>query len=265
MVRTVTAIVLGFGIVAAVWWLSPPAFGALAFITAVAGLFEYGRMFFADRVERWATVAAGTILAATMGFHPDGAEAAAVALALLLFALALLFMWRTKELPGVADRLALAVLGVLYLGFAFSFWTWLRLLPLGKELVLLALAPACLCDTFAYLAGKAIGRHRFAPMVSPNKTMEGFGGALVGSLVGVFLVRWILLPELDWSLALALAMIVWITSSMGDLVESMFKRSRGVKDSGVIIPGHGGVLDRLDALIFTGPAAYVFARYAIGV
>lgn len=265
MIRAVTAIILGVGAVAAVWWLPLPAFAVLVVAIAALGLVEYGRMFLPDRVERGATVAAGAVLAAAMGFCPAGGGAAAVTLATLLFALSLLFMGRTPELPGVAGRLGLSALGVLYLGLAFGFWTWLRQMGQGRELVLLALVPACLCDTFAYAAGKAVGRHRLAPLVSPGKTWEGFIGALAGSLVGVLLVRRFALPGLSWRLGLALALVVWLTASMGDLIESMFKRSAGVKDSGTIVPGHGGVLDRLDALVFTGPAAYAFARYVIGV
>ncbi len=134
----------------------------------------------------------------------------------------------------------------------------------GQSIVLLVLAPACLCDTFALIAGKAFGRHKFAPLVSPQKTVEGFIGALFGSVLGVAAIKWLLIPDINWYLVLGLAVVIWITSPFGDLVESMLKRSCGVKDSGVIIPGHGGILDRLDALIFTGPAAYVYMKYVVG-
>lgn len=263
MVRTVVAIALGASIVAAIWWLPARGFDLLVLVAAFLGLLEYGRMFFADPVERGAAILAGGAMAANMLFCPEGADSSTILLTLLLFALALVFMWRTKDLPGVADRLALALLGVLYLGFAFCFWSLLRHLPLGRELVLLALVPACLCDTFAYLVGKAVGRRKFAPQVSPQKTMEGFAGALAGSIGGVLVVRQLLLPTLSFGEALLFAIVIWIVSPFGDLIESMFKRSAGVKDSGTIIPGHGGILDRLDALIFTAPAAYALAKYVI--
>lgn len=265
MVRVMTAIFLGVVVLAAVWWLPAWGFNLLILAMALAGLVEYGRIFLPDPVERSGMVVGGGIVSATMLFNPAGAEAAIIVLTGVLFGLALLFMKRAPALPGVADRWALAMLGVLYLGVAFSFWAPLRGAAMGRELVLLALVPACLCDTFAYVFGKAFGKRKFAPMVSPNKTMEGFAGALVGSLAGTFAVRWLLVPHMPVAMAAAFAVVIWIVSPFGDLVESMLKRSAGVKDSGTVIPGHGGILDRLDALVFTGPAAYAFAWLVWGL
>jgi phosphatidate cytidylyltransferase len=198
-----------------------------------------------------------------MLFYANSPDVIVPVVGIIVFLACLFFMWRTSELSGVAQRIGLAVFAIMYLGFAFPMWGVIRLLPNGASLVLLALVPATLCDTFAFLAGKIFGRHKFAPSVSPNKTMEGFVGALLGSLMGTFVIKFLLLPELAAVHVVAISFIVWITSPFGDLIESMLKRSCGVKDSGTIIPGHGGVLDRLDALIFTGPAAYLYIRYVI--
>lgn len=263
MIRAITAIILGFVVVAAVWWLPIWSFDLIVLATALLGLIEFARMFFDDPMEQGVTVIAGGIVALTMIFCPIRAESALLLLPLVFFVVALFFMWRTQILLGVAERLGLSMLGVLYLGFAFCFWSWIRHLPSGQSLVLLVLAPACLCDTFAFLFGRMFGRHKFASQISPNKTMEGFLGALVGSFVGVFLIRWLVLPKVSWAQAIVLVFVIWIVSPFGDLIESMFKRSVGVKDSGTLIPGHGGVLDRLDALIFTAPAAYVFTKYVL--
>ena len=130
----------------------------------------------------------------------------------------------------------------------------------GQYLVLLAIVPACLCDTFAYVAGKSFGKKKFAPMVSPNKTMEGYYGALVGALVGAFAVKLIFFREMHFAWVVGLALVLWVVSPFGDLIESFMKRSIGVKDSGTLIPGHGGILDRLDALIFTAPAAFLYFK-----
>lgn len=263
MVRIAIAIALGALVAGATWWFAEGAFSALVVVIAAAGLSEYGGMFLKDRYERWATVAGGALLSAAMLFCPLGARAAAVALPGVLFLLALVVMWRSEVPAGAAERLGLAILGIVYLGIAFSFWGWVRGLEQGRELVLLALAPACLSDAFAFFAGKIFGRKPLAPMVSPKKTVEGLIGALVGALAGAALIRWLLLPGLAWHHAAIFAVIVWITAPMGDLIESLLKRSCGVKDSGSVIPGHGGVLDRLDALIFTAPAAYAFAVYVL--
>ena len=263
MVKAISAVVLGALVLSAVWFLPKPAFDLLILAMALLGLAEFSRIFLRDRMERLATIAGGGLLSATVIFCRISPCSASVMAVAVLFALCMFFMWRTRELPGVAERLGLSVLGVVYLGLAFSFWAPLRALDMGREFVLLALVPACLCDTFAYIAGKCFGKRKFAPMVSPNKTMEGFAGALAGSLVGVFAVRWLLMPHMPASLAALFAGVIWIVSPMGDLIESMLKRSAGVKDSGNLIPGHGGILDRLDALIFTGPAVYVIAKYMI--
>lgn len=265
MKRVITAIFLAGLVLAAIWWMPKWGVYVLVLVSTALGLFEFARMFLKDSVERIAAITAGMLACITMIARPFGGSDVLMILALCLFALALIFMWRTKELEGVADRLALAIFGVLYLGAVFPFWAWLANLSYGKELILIGLIPACLCDMFALIAGKSFGKRSFAPLISPNKTVEGFIGALVGSFGGVFLVRLLLLPQMALYHAAILAVIVWITSPFGDLVESLLKRSSGVKDSGTIIPGHGGVLDRLDALIFTGPAVFAYVRYVIGV
>lgn len=265
MVRIISAVVMGALLVGAIWWLPAGIFKILIVVMAFLGLSEYSQMFFKDPREQWAVIIAGTLAAATMLFCPAGFEAVLFFVVLILFAMSLLFMWTATRLEGIAERLGLSILGVVYLGVAFPFWGPLRGLSLGKELVFLAIVPACLCDTFAYIVGKSFGKMRLAPKVSPNKTVEGFFGALLGSLVGTFLVRAIMFRELSWHMAIVFALMIWIVSPVGDLIESLLKRSSGVKDSGSVIPGHGGVLDRLDALVFTGPAAYVFAKYVIGV
>lgn len=264
-IRVVTAIVLALFILGIIFLAPPWGIQALVLLAVALGMLEYTRMFLPDPGERWCTVAAGIAAAAFMVFGSKSGMFVPLMLSALLFLLALVFMKRAVELQGSAGRLALAMMGVLYLGIAFPFWSWVVRMPAGKGLLLIALVPACLCDTFALLAGKTFGKHKMAPRVSPGKTLEGLAGALVGSVVGVFLVRWVLIPSFPASDAWLLSLIIWVTSPLGDLIESYLKRSSGVKDSGTIIPGHGGVLDRLDALIFTGPAAFAYFTYVLGM
>nr|WP_262911770.1 phosphatidate cytidylyltransferase [Joostella atrarenae] len=111
-------------------------------------------------------------------------------------------------------------------------------------------------DSFAYLVGKSIGKHKLFPSVSPKKTVEGFIGGLIFAL-GAAYILFIYSGELNLVQWMVLALVVVVTGSVGDLVESKFKRLAGVKDSGAILPGHGGLLDRLDSLIFAAPFAYL--------
>ncbi len=265
MIRVVMAIVLGLAAVAGIWWLPARVFDLVVMAAVTGSLYEFGRMLLSDEAERLALIIAGSAVGAVMIFLAPESAAATVALVGAVFALCCFHMWRAKEMGGVAGKIAVSVLGIVYLAAALSMWSWLRNIEFGRSLVMLTIAPSCLCDTFAFLAGKAFGHRKLAPVVSPNKTVEGFIGALAGSVGGAFLV-WALVPRfVPWVHVLVIALVIWVLSPMGDLIESMMKRSAGVKDSGTIIPGHGGLLDRLDALTFTGPFVYLYARYVMQV
>jgi phosphatidate cytidylyltransferase len=112
-------------------------------------------------------------------------------------------------------------------------------------------------DTFAYLIGKSIGKHKLFKRVSPNKTIEGFLGGLIGSIIVSFIIfKYTLI--FNFGIWMALAILVSVFGTLGDLIQSKFKRNADVKDSGILMPGHGGVYDRLDSIIFASPVLYTF-------
>jgi phosphatidate cytidylyltransferase len=111
-------------------------------------------------------------------------------------------------------------------------------------------------DTFAYYAGTLIGGKKLYVEVSPKKTLAGAGGSIFGGIAGAIIVKTTILPTFKTLPAFLIGFIIGIVSVIGDLVESMFKRDAGVKDSGVIIPGHGGILDKIDGILFAGPILY---------
>jgi phosphatidate cytidylyltransferase len=129
----------------------------------------------------------------------------------------------------------------------------------GLAWFLLALLVTWLSDTFAYLVGKSVGRTKLIPRVSPNKTVEGAIGGLVAAGIIAAICDWLFGMEIGFLLALLLGIGLGIVGQIGDLSESMLKRAKGVKDSGNVIPGHGGILDRIDALIFILVAAWLIA------
>lgn len=116
-------------------------------------------------------------------------------------------------------------------------------------------------DTFAYFVGRSIGKHRLAPSVSPKKTWEGSAGGVLGAFIVAFVLKLTILPFLGWIDAIVLAVICGIVSQIGDLAESRLKRVVGAKDSGNVLPGHGGLLDRLDAMILSAPLVYLYLNY----
>jgi phosphatidate cytidylyltransferase len=158
--------------------------------------------------------------------------------------------------------------GILYLGWTLGHYVALRQLDHGLELVILAVFTTFACDTSAFFVGRAWGRHHMAPAISPHKTWEGAIRGFVGAVAAALALR-SLLSLGDWSLplnyveAIGVGCLIGVVAQLGDLLESLLKRRAGVKDSGNLIPGHGGVLDRIDSLVFTGVIVYYFVLWVV--
>ncbi len=169
----------------------------------------------------------------------------------------LLFLWGSGGRIGhhLVGRMAVTLVGVLWIGVGFGSLLLLRALPHGFALTLIPLGGAWLADTFAYGTGRLLGRHRLAPRISPKKTVEGAIGGFAGAVLFAVGVK-IYSPWLPWGPAVLLGLIVGLAGLMGDLFESMVKRDLQVKDSGSLLRGHGGILDRFDSVLFSGVAAY---------
>jgi len=168
-------------------------------------------------------------------------------------------------LPGAAEpaektrRAATLCLGAVYIGGLLSTYPRTLLLPRGEHWVFLGIIAVAVGDTMAYFTGRAIGRRKLAPAVSPNKTVEGAVGGLLGSVGCAVLYAHGFLPGGPAGYAAAAGAALGIFGQAGDLFESLVKRAAGVKDSGTILPGHGGILDRADGILAAGPALYLFA------
>jgi len=171
-------------------------------------------------------------------------------------------------LPGAADlaekarRAATLCLGAIYVGGLLAMYPRTLLLPRGEHWVLLGILAVAAGDTMAYFTGRAIGRRKLAPSVSPNKTVEGAVGGLLGSVGCAVLYAHGFLPGVPAGYVAAAGAAVGVFGQAGDLFESLVKRAAGVKDSGTILPGHGGILDRADAILAAGPVLHLFAAWS---
>lgn len=260
--RTLTGIVFVVVLVGAIWF-SPLSFFLLLLFINTLGLWEYASIFEGrpEAPNKWVTTAIGTIIFMLL----LSGSLLPVPAYLTKLIIPLLFVPCIAELySGKADpfqRAALSMSGILYLIlplYCFDLiatssthyhYTWQ--LPLSYFILIWS------SDTFAYLSGRAFGKHKLFERISPKKTWEGsIGGAICTMLISFVLYRFYgIYPLPVW---LGLAVIIVVCGTLGDLVESMLKRSLDVKDSGNILPGHGGILDRFDSLLFSAPFAWAF-------
>lgn len=157
------------------------------------------------------------------------------------------------------------IMGVLYVGLSLGYLLLTRAQPDGTMLIFFVVLVTWAGDTGAYIAGKSLGRHALAPIVSPKKTYEGLAGGIVLACLAAVVARAWFLPRFSLVDCLALGLLLTIAGLIGDLAESAMKRHAGFKDSGALIPGHGGMLDRLDSLLFTGPAFYYYVAIVANV
>jgi phosphatidate cytidylyltransferase len=168
---------------------------------------------------------------------------------------------RPDDIPGAGNRLGAAAFGVFYVGALIAALPLLhRDAPDGRLWVVVAIAVTFVNDTGAYFVGRAIGRHKLAPSISPAKTVEGWLGGVAAGIGFMFISRATFFESLTLRDCLLVGLVAGVIGPLGDLVESLIKRSGGVKDSGRLIPGHGGILDRVDAVLFVGAYVYLHVR-----
>ncbi|HVK76594.1 MAG TPA: phosphatidate cytidylyltransferase [Kofleriaceae bacterium] len=242
----------------------------LVFPASLLAMWELFAMTLPDQRDRIASVIFGGLTcAAYYWLNPASTDAAWVrplaagrdhlVLALAVIGPTLYYLFRYGDMATIAQRMAFTVFGIVYAGILLTHVVEIdRDFPQGGDWVVFVLACVWLGDTGAYFAGRFLGKHKLYPAVSPKKTWEGAIGGVLGSLVGGIAVKVIRLDDLRWIDVVLLTIPGAALAQMGDLVESLIKRSTGVKDSGAILPGHGGILDRIDAVLFFAPWVYVY-------
>lgn len=208
-----------------------------------------------------AYVAAGAAvllaIAADNGFDEwTGAFAGAIAVSFI-------FLILTRDAESGLREWLYAIAAVAYIGFLGSYLVLLRDAPMGKEWVLLAVFSTFIADTFAYFVGRSVGRTKIIPEISPRKTLEGTAAGVVSGIVAVIALNYALDLDVDIEEIAPLGILLPIAAFFGDLAESMIKRGTGIKDTSDFVPGHGGFLDRIDAVLFTTPLVYYWLIWVI--
>jgi phosphatidate cytidylyltransferase len=237
---------------------------------ALVGVTEYFTMAFPDDLlARVFGIAAGALVVAAM--VTPRPELFQMALAGIVVAGLILALARNEDLRRGVDALGLTVLGVLYVAFLLPHYVWMHALPDpegsghvgagGWRWVVLTIVIAMAGDVGGYFGGRYSGRHALMPSVSPGKTVEGTIAAVATNVAGAIFCKLVFFHALSWTEVLGFGLAAGCLAQVGDLCESMLKRAFGAKDSGWIIPGHGGVLDRIDSLVFPAPLVYYYARF----
>ncbi len=179
-----------------------------------------------------------------------------LALLLSYFILVCYFLYRYKDREDSYDFFCRLAFGVFYIGLLGAHLVLLRYLPEGGSWLIIGTAITAGSDSGAYYVGKTIGRTKLCPNISPNKTVAGAVGGVLSGLAAAVGFAVLLLPVVNWLFLLGAAVVLSLIGIAGDLTESIIKRGTGTKDSGRCLAGHGGILDRVDSLLFVGPVLY---------
>lgn len=268
--RVITAVV-GLPLVILAIWFGSPWFSLLIAAAALAGTYEFYRMADFDMKEPLLYVGLLWSLALVLRQHHGNPDVLPVVTTAAMLLSLIILLVRPSRQKAFRDW-AWMIVGVFYVGWLLGCWLNLRGLEDGRHWVYLAMLATFANDTGAYFIGRARGKHKLAPAISPAKTWEGAIGGLVGAVAAAIVVATILnlisvksgTPFVFryWQIAL-LGLLVGIFGQLGDLAESLLKRNTGFKESGNLLPGHGGVLDRFDSLIFVGAMVYYYVVWVV--
>jgi phosphatidate cytidylyltransferase len=259
MTRVLSALVLLPIVVGAVWFLPSAATLALALIAAALAFVEYSTIAAAlgASIPR---VVSGTAVVAACAAVGGGYVPAEIVLMTALISIGALAVGSGRPGPAILRDAGASLFPVLYIGLPLGALAAVRV-SAGREAVLLLMLCIIVSDSAQYYTGRALGRRPLAPSISPKKTVEGALGGLLFGTVFMAAGGRIVFPVAELPILILVGASIAALGIVGDLFESLLKRSAGVKDSSGLIPGHGGVLDRIDSWLFAAPMYYVFVRY----
>lgn len=236
-----------------------PFFFLLILLAAMLALFEFYGMYRVPKVLSIPSVIIGSTILYTACFHPQKLPE------VFFIGITFLLTMRLVQSGSPSGRMAEmgpAVMGLIYIAGFLAFLWYLRNGIHGREKTLLLFSAGWCADSAAYYIGTYFGKKKLCPRISPNKTYEGAVGSILGGAVGAVLVNLLLkIPDMAAFEVVIIGSLLGLVTIFGDLVESAFKRDAGVKDSGGLIPGHGGLLDKLDGVLLSAPALYFILEY----
>jgi phosphatidate cytidylyltransferase len=259
MTRVLSAVVLLSVLIGAVWFLPPATTLVLALITAALAFVEYATISAALGARLPRVVAGAAVLAACAAVGGGYVPAEIVVMSAMI-AIGALAVGSGQPGPAILRDVAASLFAVVYIGLPLGALAAVRVLG-GRGSVLLLVVCIVVSDSAQYYTGRALGRRPLAPSISPKKTLEGAVGGLVFGTAAMVAGGRFIFPAAGILMLLLVGASISALGIVGDLFESLLKRSAGVKDSSSLIPGHGGVLDRIDSWLFAAPVYYVFVRY----
>ena len=254
-------------VILAIWFGEPwPWFTLLIAAATLAGTYEFYRMANFDRGEPLIYLGLLWALALVLSPHYRNTDILPLVITTAML-ISLVWLLRRPLKETTFHNWAWIIVGALYVGWMLSYWLTLRGLEDGRNWVYLAMLTTFANDTGAYFIGRAMGKHKLAPSISVGKTWEGAIGGLICAILGAMLIATVLnfispFTFKYWQIVL-LGFVVGLFAQLGDLVESLLKRNMGVKESGNLLPGHGGILDRFDSLIFVGAVVYYYVIWMV--
>ena len=259
--RILTAII-GLPLLITIIWFGQPWFTLAIAAMAILGSLEFYRMASHSQIQPITYFGVAWVLLLVLSPHCPHAVTTPF---LITSGILISMIWLLFRSPRehAFNNWAWTMAGILYVGWMLSHWVDLRNLEAGKEWVFWAMFTTIANDSSAFFCGRAWGRRPLASAISPAKTWEGaIGGLLAGIIASLILGILFSLPLHYWQMAL-LGGVISVFAQLGDLVESLLKRNTETKDSGKLLPGHGGILDRIDSLMFTGVVVYYCVVFGI--
>ncbi|RPJ63954.1 MAG: phosphatidate cytidylyltransferase [Dehalococcoidia bacterium] len=262
--RIITGILIG--IVAGVaMWLGGPVFTVVAALVAAISAYEYYVIVKSEHIQplTYFGIVFSILLVLNANCPPNITLITLPLIIILATIIPLIWMIFRHNKDNSFINWSWTFSGIIYTGLLISFYVYMRALDNGMGWVFLVIGSTTFCDIFAYAIGSKIGKHSLAASVSPGKTWEGSAGGLAGSIIFAIIASvFFNLPLNYWQMIIA-GIIIAVFAQLGDLVESLLKRNMKTKDTGNILPGHGGVLDRIDSHLLTAPVAYYLIVLAI--